>query len=74
MGEGSSMEKKKIAWPKDIDFIDLVLKWSIKDIFDETLYQFQVIYLSLSFIHSRCIQFFFETPNRLSKRNLWIIL
>lgn len=45
------MEKKKITRPKDNDFIDLVLKWSIKDIFDETLYQTQVISSSLSFIH-----------------------
>ncbi|KAH0704227.1 hypothetical protein KY285_018505 [Solanum tuberosum] len=49
MEGGSSMEKKKISRPKDVDFIDLVLKWSIKDIFDETLYQFQVEKISESF-------------------------
>ncbi|CAN4092017.1 unnamed protein product [Withania somnifera] len=32
------MEKKNITWPKD-DFIDLVLSWSINDIFDEALFQ-----------------------------------
>ncbi|XP_059284902.1 helicase sen1-like [Lycium ferocissimum] len=48
MGGGSSMEKKKIAWPKD-DFIDLVLSWSIKDIFDDTLYQDQVEKIPQSF-------------------------
>ncbi|WMV17912.1 hypothetical protein MTR67_011297 [Solanum verrucosum] len=49
MGGGSPMEKMKISRPKDIDFIDLVLKWSIKDIFDETLYQFQVEKIPESF-------------------------
>ncbi|XP_069151554.1 uncharacterized protein [Solanum lycopersicum] len=49
MRQGSSMEKKKITRPKDNDFIDLVLKWSIKDIFDETLYQTQVEKISESF-------------------------
>ncbi|XP_060188336.1 uncharacterized protein LOC132617360 isoform X2 [Lycium barbarum] len=48
MGGGSSTEKKKIAWPKD-DFIDLVLSWSIKDIFDDTLYQHQVEQIPQSF-------------------------
>ncbi|XP_060187254.1 uncharacterized protein LOC132616693 isoform X2 [Lycium barbarum] len=48
MGGGSSTEKKKIAWPKD-DFIDLVLSWSIKDIFDDTLYQHQVEKIPQSF-------------------------
>ncbi|PHT64507.1 hypothetical protein T459_31661 [Capsicum annuum] len=43
------MEKKKhITWAKD-DFIDLVLSWSINDIFDETLYQNKVEKISESF-------------------------
>ncbi|XP_019231239.1 PREDICTED: uncharacterized protein LOC109212082 [Nicotiana attenuata] len=48
MGGSSSMEKKKREWPKD-DFIDLIFKWSIKDILNETLYENQVEKIPQSF-------------------------
>ncbi|XP_075098120.1 uncharacterized protein LOC107772650 [Nicotiana tabacum] len=48
MGGSSSTEKKKRERPKD-DFIDLIFKWSIKDIFDETLYENEVEKIPQSF-------------------------
>ena len=40
MMEGGCSSKKR-AWPKD-DFTDMILKWSLHDIFNEHIYKDQV--------------------------------